>query len=133
VDQEVAKTLGELELKLRELESELTSIGRRDSQAEPAPAPGKLIDEAVESVETESPPLPQPPPAPQPAPQPPPLPQPVTPPGPPPPSVTEEPASLDVAALVGFREKLARTMDELIDEYSELLSVESPPRPRPGA
>jgi hypothetical protein len=132
VDQEVAKTLGELELKLRELESELTSIGRRDSQAEPAPAPGKLIDEAVESVETESPPLPQPLPAPQPPPLPQP-PQPVTPPWPPPPSVTEEPASLDVAALVGFRDKLARTMDELIDEYSELLSVESPPRPRPGA
>ena len=131
MDQEVAKTLGELELKLRELESELTSIGRGDSQAEPAPAPGRLIDEAVESVETESPPLPQPPPAP-PIPQPPQPPQPATPPGPPPPSVTEEPASLDVAALVGFRDKLARTMDELIDEYSELLSVESTPRRRPG-
>jgi len=48
VDQEVAKTLGELELKLQELERELTSIGRRDTQPSPLHAPGKLIDEAVE-------------------------------------------------------------------------------------
>jgi hypothetical protein len=48
VDQEVAKTLGELELKLQELERELTSIGGRDTPAKPLHAPGKLIDEAVE-------------------------------------------------------------------------------------
>lgn len=48
MDQEVAKTLGELELKLQELERELTSIGRRDAQPKPGQAPGKLIDEAVE-------------------------------------------------------------------------------------
>jgi len=33
VDEEVARTLGELELKLRELERELTSIGQRQAQA----------------------------------------------------------------------------------------------------
>jgi hypothetical protein len=32
MDQEVAKTLGELEIKLQELERELTSIGKRDVQ-----------------------------------------------------------------------------------------------------
>ncbi len=55
VDQEVAKTLGELELKLQELERELTSLGHHDTPArqagaphEQANAPGKLIDEAVE-------------------------------------------------------------------------------------
>jgi hypothetical protein len=55
VDQEVAKTLGELELKLQELEHELTSLGHHDTPVrqadtlhEQANAPGKLIDEAVE-------------------------------------------------------------------------------------
>lgn len=49
MDQEVAKTLGELELKLQELERELTTIGKRDAQPNRLQAPGKLIDEAVES------------------------------------------------------------------------------------
>jgi hypothetical protein len=48
VDQEVAKTLGELELKLQELERELTTVGHSDRPAEPAHRPGKLVDEAVE-------------------------------------------------------------------------------------
>ncbi len=55
MDQEVAKTLGELELKLQELERELTSLGHRDTPRhrdnlphEQANAPGRLIDEAVE-------------------------------------------------------------------------------------
>jgi hypothetical protein len=49
MDQEVAKTLGELEIKLQELERELTSIGKRDVQPSKLQAPGKLIDEAVEA------------------------------------------------------------------------------------
>jgi hypothetical protein len=48
MDEEVAKTLGELEIKLQELERELTSIGKRDVQPSELQAPGKLIDEAVE-------------------------------------------------------------------------------------
>jgi hypothetical protein len=48
MDQEVAKTLGELEIKLQELEHELTSIGRREAQPNNLQTPGKLIDEAVE-------------------------------------------------------------------------------------
>ncbi len=48
MDQEVAKTLGELEIKLQELERELTSIGKRDAQPSKLQAPGKLVDEAVE-------------------------------------------------------------------------------------
>jgi hypothetical protein len=244
MDQEVAKTLGELELKLQELERELTSIGRRDSPAEPPGAPGKLIDEAVErdgagetgseprAEETASvdgdafggpavfggeevpsrggatierdwtvdvretaygeiptPPSPTPPspPAPPSSPLPPPQaplpaptpqPTPSTPPGPPPPSTppgpppptnppgmhppttpgryppstppgshpspphrpdprhpaaVEESQSVDLPELVRFRDKLARTMDELIEEYSRLLPVDPSSRPRPGA
>jgi hypothetical protein len=227
VDQEVAKTLGELELKLQELERELTTIGRRDTSGEPLHAPGKLIDEAVErdgdsTSETEaeprpgdaaavdgdafggpamfggeevpaqagatierdwtvevretaygeiptppSPPIPGPPiPPPAPTPQPPPMtppgPQPPeTPPGTPPPSTppglhppspppgsplppphgldprqaaaVEKSRSIDLAELVRFRDKLASTMDALIDEYSRMLSVEPPSRSRPDA
>jgi hypothetical protein len=48
MDQEVAKTLGELEIKLQELERELTSIGKRDVQPSKLQAQGKLVDEAVE-------------------------------------------------------------------------------------
>ena len=57
VDQEVAKTLGELELKLQQLEHELTSIGPHDTQAgsrasvppgEPSHPSGRLVDEAME-------------------------------------------------------------------------------------
>ncbi len=51
MDQEVAKTLGELELKLQQLEHELTSIGPHDATpkatAEIRPS-GRLIDEAIE-------------------------------------------------------------------------------------
>jgi hypothetical protein len=46
VDQEVAKTLGELELKLAELERELTSIGRRQEHS--GESAGRLVDEAIE-------------------------------------------------------------------------------------
>jgi hypothetical protein len=56
VDQEVAKTLGELELKLQQLEHELTSIGPHDAPAgfqpppssEPSHSSGRLVDEAME-------------------------------------------------------------------------------------
>lgn len=254
MDQEVAKTLGELELKLQELERELTSIGHRDDQAEPQKAPGTLIDEAVEqesrangqpnaaprahtmddsqagvredtapegdgfggpavfggeevpaqpgaTVERDwtvdiretaygeiptppSPPNPPTgplPPTPAPPPAPTPQPPPTTPPGPPPPTTppgappapqpglrqpsrpagifpptmppgvhppsspqgwppppdprrsaaVEESRSVDLAELVRFRDKLARTMDELIDEYSRLLPAEPLPPRRP--
>ena len=76
MDQEVAKTLGELELKLQQLEHELTSIGHNDPRADaghaptPTPtgvhpptgahaptgasyAPGKLVDEAIEPSTSE--------------------------------------------------------------------------------
>ncbi|MGH2912548.1 MAG: hypothetical protein ACRDJ3_08755, partial [Solirubrobacteraceae bacterium] len=235
MDQEVAKTLGELELKLQELERELTSIGRRDDRPTPK-APGALIDEAVElesrdegqpgaaehapttgdsgqpsdsggatldgdgfggpavfggeevpaqagatgerdwAVEIREtaygeiptpptppsspvPPSPDPAPTHQPPPSSPPRPAPpVTPPQPGPPATppgtptpglyhpssrpglyspsspsgppapdprrsdaVEESHAVDLAELVRFRDKLARTMDELIDEYSKLL------------
>ncbi|HEY5261091.1 MAG TPA: hypothetical protein VIJ33_03185 [Solirubrobacteraceae bacterium] len=220
MDQEVAKTLGELELKLQELERELTSIGHRDtrpasgdgpSQAgdrreEPANVPGKLVDEAVELVggsaghETNTSPghetntplqqgntlgeaearveetavdnafggpgvwggeevpaqagttverdwtvevretaygeIPTPPSPPEtfspphipswPSPPVPPLPPPLPQPHHPYASTPPERETIDVADLVRFKEKMQRTMDELIDEYSRLLSLRPP-------
>jgi hypothetical protein len=40
----------------------------------------------------------------------------------------EESQSVDLAALVRFRDKLRDTMDALIDEYSQMLSAEPSPR-----
>ena len=238
MDQEVAKTLGDLELKLQELERELTTIGHRDTPAEPPHAPGKLIDEAVEqtgeSLEADAGPeevstidgdafggpavfggeevpaqggatsergwtvevretaygeIPTPPspstassssplstphsepltppwaPAPLAPPEPPSSEPGATPPStpagvhppsiphgihppssprgspiPPPqapdprrPAAVEENQSVDLAELVRFRDKLAQTMDELIDEYSRLLSATPSSRSRPDA
>jgi hypothetical protein len=257
VDQEVAKTLGELELKLQELERELTTVGHRDKSPEPLPhAAGKLVDEAVEGEDGDALggpavskgedgnalggaeafegkdrdtfggsavfggeavpsqagavgqddlagevretaygeiPTPAPPPStssihashsppgppkssfsPRGAPNssfsapglqdspspptgihPPSSPPPASPslqgfhpassssprsPFPPPsspdprrPAAVEESQSVDLAELVRFRDKLARTMDELIEEYSRLLSAKPPPRSRADA
>jgi hypothetical protein len=224
VDHEVAKTLGELELKLQELERELTTIGRREGQTEPKHPKGRLIDEAVEhesggngaidgepdtaepdaqgrhlesdefggpsmfggeevpaqagatferdwtdearetaygeiptpppaptalSFPPPGPPIPPPAPTPQPPPSAPPgapppssppgPPTPTTPPGPPPPQTppgappTPPNPPVDLAALRSFRDKLASTMDALIEEYSKLLSLEEKPRRGPGA
>lgn len=167
MDQEVAKTLGELELKLQELERELTAVGRREEPASPTRAPGVLVDEAI-AVETPpepipGPPIPPPAPTPQPSPsqpspsQPSPSPSQPSPPPSPPPSpspspsppaaypppglyqspsppdpretaAVEESESVDLAALVRFRDKLRGTMEALIDEYSQMLSAESAPR-----
>jgi hypothetical protein len=218
MDQEVAKTLGELEIKLQELERELTSIGKRDAQPSRLQAPGKLIDEAVEgdgdpaanawqdtatetaraqqdyaggtgavlddeqaravdnafggpavfggeelpaqpTIETRSTfPVsetaygqiandsPQPPTASFPSgvfspatteiPGTPTAGPPIPPPGPPPPGPPPTPPTptpqppppqpIDRAELVRFKEKLQRTMEELVDEYSKLLLPKPP-------
>ncbi len=193
MDQEVAKTLGELEIKLQELERELTSIGKRDAQPSKLQAPGKLIDEAVEAdsgsaaddeqeravdnafggpavfggeevpaqgntIERDSAfPVsetaygeiatgsPQPPtasfpsgvfspataatPPPQPGPPLPPPGPPLPPPGQPPVPPTPQPPPpqpIDRAELVRFKEKLQRTMEELVDEYGKLLLPKPP-------
>jgi hypothetical protein len=195
MDQEVAKTLGELEIKLQELERELTSIGKRDAQPSKSQAQGKLVDEAVEAggasraddereravdnafggpavfggeevpaqgdqIERDSAfpvsetaygeiatgsaqppaasfpsgvfspaatgmPAPQPgPPLPPPGPPPPPLGQPPVPPAPTPQPPPPQP--IDRAELVRFKEKLQRTMEELVDEYGKLLLPKPP-------
>jgi hypothetical protein len=49
------------------------------------------------------------------------------------PAAVEENQSVDLAELVRFRDKLGRTMDELIDEYSRLLPVDPMSRSRPDA
>jgi hypothetical protein len=195
MDQEVAKTLGELEIKLQELERELTSIGKRDVQPSKLQAQGKLVDEAVEAdsgsvtddeqeravdnafggpavfggeevpaqgntIERDSAfPVsetaygeittgsPQPPaasfpsgvfspgtagtPPPQPGPPLPPPGPPLPPPGQPPipPTPTPQPPPpqpIDRAELVRFKEKLQRTMEELVDEYGKLLLPKPP-------
>ena len=170
VDQEVAKTLGELELKLQELERELTSFGHHDTPVrqagalqEQTNAPGKLIDEAVERDlgqesdaqeptaaeaiadsdgfggpavwggeevpaqagatierdwtvevrETAYGEIPIPPPC-APVPH---HPYAATP---------TERQSVDIADLVEFKEKMQRTLDGLIAEYSRLLSPKPP-------
>jgi hypothetical protein len=141
VDQEVAKTLAELELKLRELERELTSIGRRSAEPRPAPpsapfrpappihpqppppstapmapmptaaTPGRLVDEAVERQ---------------------------------PerrysmeaqqtafgeiPATRDEQDTIDVAELVRFKQTMQDTLQGLIGEYSRLLSLRPPSR-----
>jgi hypothetical protein len=203
VDQEVAKTLGELELKLQQLEHELTSIGhqapatapqsaqsaqsadtpaRALSHAPPHPH-GRLVDESIEPAaaeqaladgdgfggpavfggeevpsqagattardwtvdvrETAYGEIPTPPPPggmpgpPIPPPGPTPQPPPTTPPGPPPPRTPTgpapprtppgaEPQPIDRAELVRFKHKLERTMGDLLDEYSKLLSPKPP-------
>ncbi|HEX5307801.1 MAG TPA: hypothetical protein VFW38_01845 [Solirubrobacteraceae bacterium] len=130
MDQEVAKTLAELELKLRELERELMSIGRRAAEPlppppppatppefqraahAPAPPPGRLVDEAVEpqaeqrysmqAQETAFGEIP---------------------------ATKDERETIELGELVHFREEMQRTLQGLIDEYSRLLSL----KPRSGA
>lgn len=142
MDHEVAKTLGELELKLKELERELASIGQRQAETgapipplqsaplqstplmgDSAPLPpssapiGRLVDEALEPRA-----------APESG------------------STLEQrysmearetvygeiPATkdrhetIDVAELVRFKETMQRTLQGLIDQYSRLLSLEPP-------
>jgi hypothetical protein len=206
VDQEVSKTLGELESKLQELERELTSLGHsgtrparsvaqpqpQDWRAEPTNVPGRLVDEAVESddgtaqrdgdvqsdiearveetavdnafggpgvwggeevpaqagstierdwtVEVretaygEIPTPPSPPDgdsrAPHTSPWPsrhePPLPPPLPQPHHPYASTPPEREMIDVGDLMRFKEKMQHTLDELIDEYSRLLSLHRP-------
>lgn len=137
MDEEVARTLGELELKLRELERELTAIGQSQAQ------PGEHM-------------APPPPPhrhaqAGAPVPPPPPLGGSAT------PAISdmtgrlvdeaieqrfsmesretvygEIPATkdrheaIDIADLVRFKETMQRTLQGLIDQYSRLLSIEPP-------
>jgi hypothetical protein len=170
VDHEVARTLGELELKLRELERELAELGRQtvepeveqepvgspvsmappgaatgassrapqphspEQRRQPPAAVGRLVDEAIEP-----PPAPPIEPPPGRSAEPPAAPAAVA-----PSSVAatlrysmeaqetafgEIPAThdaretIDLVELVGFRDKLQRTLQELIDEYSRLLSL----------
>jgi len=155
VDQEVAKTLGELELKLRELERELTSIGRQTQVGEPpAPPPGGP------PIGTPSAPLIGTPPTPPTgSPMTPPIAEPPPPPaGPPPTPAAGEPTgrlvdeaieqrfsmearetvygeipatkdrheAIDLAELVRFKETMQRTLQDLIDQYSRLLSLKPP-------
>lgn len=130
MDQEVAKTLVELELKLRELERELMSIGRRAVEPSPPPPPptappefqraapvpmpppGPLVDEAVEqqaerrySLDTQETAFGEIP------------------------ATKDERETIELGELVRFKEEMQQTLQGLIDEYGRLLSL----RPRSGA
>lgn len=130
MDREVARTLGELELKLRELERELTSIGRRASDPPPRaplppqhplapPQPGaattptaraaRLVDEALErqperrySMEAQETAFGEIP------------------------ATKDEHQTIDLAELVRFKHTMQETLEGLIGEYSRLLSLRPP-------
>jgi 2-aminoadipate transaminase len=117
MDQEVARTLGELERKLLELERTLHAMS---GEGEPTTATAvsrsvasepvrhtRIVDETIEHA--------QPPPPPPPAPQAPPPPPPQA---PQPPHPQEPPAP---AELLRFRDRLERTTRELTHDYDELL------------
>jgi 2-aminoadipate transaminase len=115
VDQEVSKTLGELERKLQELERTLTSIDRGGTTGEESPSvvvasqtpnPTRLVDEAAKPVtHIEQTPAPSVRQTPRPV-------QPTTPPQAKTPSAEE---------LLRFRDRLERSAKELTQEYDELL------------
>ncbi len=126
---EVAATLGELERKLRELESELAAVSRAEDtqeQAQVVQEPhARLVDEAPQAQPIE--PMRQPAQAP--------LSEPVhqTPQAPPSGSLGEyaqsgprEPLSIDLLELVRFKEKLEQTMNGLVEEYAQILSLRGP-------
>jgi hypothetical protein len=131
MDREVARTLGELELKLRELERELTSIGRRSSDPPPrAPLPpqqhssppppspptqpamagsGRIVDEALEfqserrySMEAQETAFGEIP------------------------ATKDKRETIDLAELVRFKHTMQETLEGLIGEYSRLLSLRPP-------
>jgi len=137
VDQDVAKTLGELERKLLELERTLTAIGHEE-RAEEDPAPsappssGRLVDETTERGEPARPVVPPPAVANASMPA-----RPVGAPAPnyspqraPSPSYGQPPSA---AELLRFRDRLERTARELTHDYDELLgriSFAAVPAPR---
>lgn len=113
MDEEVAQTLAALERKLGELERELSQVnrealGEQDQGSAPeltvAPA-GVLIDEAAErrySMEARETVFGEIP------------------------ATKDERQSIDLADLVRFKTKMQVTLQGLIDEYSELLSLKPP-------
>jgi DNA-binding transcriptional MocR family regulator len=141
VDQEVSKTLGELERKVQELERILTSVDRGDRIGEDVPVSaehgpadrsppspplspagrsplGRLVDEAVEPVaRVERAPRPH-------AQQSPRVPQPAQPPQPEQPPRSPRPPEANTPSadqLLRFRDRLERSAKELTREYDELL------------
>jgi 2-aminoadipate transaminase len=131
VDQEVSKTLGELERKLQELERTLTSIDRGESPVGQGPAP---FEQSSAPLEQSLPPLTQSapstqspaPPAPAPLPSPPHLVDEAVKRAPPikPTPESSQPSQASAPStdeLLRFRDRLERTASDLTREYDELL------------
>ncbi len=143
MDPDVARTLGELEQKIGELERALTAIGTpaasppAPSAPPPPPAPvpaaptgaaGRIVDEAIERSQPPAAPFRPPEPAPSqgsalprlaPVGGAPAAPPPATPTGPPPvPSWPQPPGPTE---LLMFRERLERASRDLARDYDELL------------
>jgi len=123
MDQEVARTLGELERKLLELESTLHAMsGEHEPEvgatSTPPPAPQALGASRIvdETVERDGPPLLA---SSHPSPHGAPVPRATRqPPAPPPPRAPTPPSA---AELLRFRDRLERAARELTDDYDELL------------
>jgi 2-aminoadipate transaminase len=130
VDQEVSRTLGELEHKLRELERVLGSIDRAPGAASaPPPHETRLVDEAVE--EPAGAPPQTAPSAPSGATaQAPATTTPQAPPSPAPSASAGASPEPSAAELLRFRDRLERTARELTHDYDELLGKLSLARTR---
>lgn len=101
MDHDVAQTLAALERKLADLERELHAAGKDQALAQP----GVLVDEAIEqrfsmdAQETVFGEIP---------------------------ATKDDRQSIELADLVRFKEKMQATLQGLIDEYSQLLSLRPP-------
>ncbi|HUB73706.1 MAG TPA: aminotransferase class I/II-fold pyridoxal phosphate-dependent enzyme [Solirubrobacteraceae bacterium] len=104
MDQEVARTLGELERKLHELERTLATVSPRSTPAATAAPPGRIVDESREhAVAERAPNAPRAPLPPRRA------------------SEPRTPAAPTPAELLRFRDRLEQTARELARDYDELL------------
>jgi hypothetical protein len=113
VDSEIARTLVELERKLEELERALTSIGAQRREGAPGYGGGaRLIDESLDVQAGAAP-----------------SPQGAVPAGGRPPGDFDE--SIELAELVRFRDRLERTMRELVEGYEQVIRLRGASSPRP--
>lgn len=123
MDSEVARTLAELEHKLQDLERALGAVGERVPSVGLEPgdrsqSTARLVDERLEGASATPP-------------SPPPLPQPAPPVQPEPASRLDSDESIDLVELARFRDRLQRTMSDLLADYERVIRLRSAAEPRP--